>query len=143
MTMYQHLIKLVLPCSIIIFGKRQVVFSNQDANRTLGVKYGVKIEDMLRKLYIKENSGNIDEDQYMQSKQNTDMNLINNNQNSNLYDFLVDEKCSKRFVCGFESFWGVFHNVGNSIDKPDEEDRCFEIKICNLPWEGSQSALQR
>jgi hypothetical protein len=156
---YQHLLKKVLPCSIIIFTKGRVVFYNQETYRMLNVGFGIKIEEKLRTLFIREvkdpnlilesypDRSLINNDFYSSAqnkKETEDVKLFTGSSNSseNLYEFLLEKSKTKRYLCGFESLKGFLMEEPLMQGEVNTDNEKFlDIKICNLMWEGSDSLV--
>ena len=153
LSQYQHLIKRVIPSSILIVRKGKVVFYNQESCRLLNMRSGSKLEERLSEIKIVERPK---ETENATSCNTYNVNILErlipletcNASSLNLKDLIMDEKIHSRFICGFESFSGVLkfsnNNTKESLNETNNSshhDRYFDIKICNLAWEGSEALI--
>jgi hypothetical protein len=140
LTQFQNIIKNILPCSILIISNGKVVFYNKETCRMLKFRPGTNLEERLGKIQILEHNRENYESNH--SKIDTEAICIKSdpNNNQNLMDLLKKGR-SDNFDCGFENLWGYILNEIPHHQPADEYEKCFDIKICKLSWEGSDAQM--
>jgi hypothetical protein len=148
---FQHLIKSVLPSSILILQKGKVVFSNRETNRLLKLRKGALIEEKLTAIKIMED-GEKDKESEIQNFNSTSNKglekIVAPLEDSSaatfpsLLDIILSIKPNTRFVCGFECYSGFLKEIKQTKNRIEKvSDRYFDIKLCNFAWEGCESLI--
>jgi hypothetical protein len=145
---FQHIIKSVLPCAILIYKLDNIVFSNRECIRMLNPDSEMDLNESLKEIMITENileqnletqnSKFISETRYLNKPTENDYVM-------NLVDYIKSGRREVNSVSGYENFLGVikkkkFVNMSHG-DIAEDHDRCFDIKISKISWEGADARI--
>jgi hypothetical protein len=143
---FKKIIKNILPCSIIIFKKENVIFHNKEINRMLKIESGTCLEEQLKKINIcKYKRENLESP--FSKTENIQSDVILNTDfadQKNLFQMLTEGRLGS-LDSGFENTCGFILPEITEIATQEklevEHEKCFNIKVCKVSWEGSEAQM--